>query len=134
VVAAKPNPGSRRAQILVVDDDPMVARAVKRALQTEHDVEIVLDAREGLVRLLATRFDVIFCDLMMSNMTGMELHAEVTRLAPETVNQMVFMTGGAFTEDVQLFLDTIPNITMWKPFNAKELREIVQTVLDRPRA
>lgn len=42
-------------------------------------------------------FDVILCDLMMPDTTGMDLHHELVRIAPDQVDRMVFMTGGAFT-------------------------------------
>src|SRR5262249_1517035 len=60
----------RRGQVLVIDDEPMVALAVRRTLQSEHDVTICQSATEAL-RLLDSgiKFDVILCDLMMPQVT-----------------------------------------------------------------
>jgi FixJ family two-component response regulator len=62
---------------------------------------------------------------MMPQMTGMELHAELVRLAPELAGRMVFVTGGAFTPGARAFLDNIPNQRLEKPFDAQQLRAVL---------
>ena len=88
----------RRGRILVVDDEPMLGTAVRRMLSAEHEVLAVTSARDAIERVFkGERFDIILCDLMMPEVTGMDLHAELVRFAPEQAEKMVFMTGGAFT-------------------------------------
>ena len=66
-----------RGRVLVVDDEPMIGAAIQRTLLARprgghHDAA----PREALGRLRqGERFDVILCDLMMPQMTGMDLHA-----------------------------------------------------------
>jgi len=116
----------RRGKVLVIDDEPMVARSLGRVLEPDHDVTIVLDAGDAHRRVLAgERFDVILCDLMMPQMTGMDLHAELLRAVPEQAAQMVFLTGGAFTPRARAFLDGVPNQRLPKPFDMQQLRAIV---------
>jgi CheY-like chemotaxis protein len=116
----------RRGKVLVIDDEPMVARSLGRVLEPDHDVTIVLDAGDAHQRVLAgERFDVILCDLMMPKMTGMDLHAELLRAVPEQAAQMVFLTGGAFTPRARAFLDGVPNQRLPKPFDMQQLRALV---------
>jgi CheY-like chemotaxis protein len=116
----------RRGKVLVIDDEPMVARSLGRVLEPDHDVTIVLDAGDAHQRVLAgERFDVILCDLMMPKMTGMDLHAELLRAVPEQAAQMVFLTGGAFTQRARAFLDGVPNQRLPKPFDMQQLRALV---------
>jgi CheY-like chemotaxis protein len=75
------------------------------------------------------RFDVILCDLMMPRMTGMELHGELSRTAPDQAARIVFMTGGAFTARARDFLSTIANARVDKPFDAAGLRSVVTGAL-----
>jgi CheY-like chemotaxis protein len=75
------------------------------------------------------RYDVIFCDLMMPQITGMELHAELLRSQPEQAANVVFLTGGAFTAAAREFLDEVPNRRLEKPFDLKELRRLVNEVV-----
>jgi PAS domain S-box-containing protein len=108
--------------LLVVDDEPMVGRAITRMLTPPHRVVSVHGAAEALARLAAGPFDAVLCDLMMPEMTGMELHARLLAEAPATAARMVFLTGGAFTREAVEFLERVPNRRLEKPFTVAELR------------
>ena len=119
-------PPSRRGRVLIVDDEPMVARALGRVLGHEHEVTVASTAGDACQRVIAgERYDVILCDLMMPQMTGMELHAHLLRQVPDQAAQMVFLTGGAFTPGARLFLDGVPNQRIEKPFDTQHLRSII---------
>jgi signal transduction histidine kinase len=119
-------PVGRRGRVLVVDDEPMILRAVHRILSVDHDVLIVDHAAEALDRINAgERFDVILCDLMMPRITGMELHARIFAADPAQADRMVFLTGGAFTAEARGFLDAVVNLRIEKPFDPARLRELV---------
>jgi PAS domain S-box-containing protein len=131
VVAIEPAPiAGRRGRILVVDDEELVLRSVKRVLANEHDVTVIGSATEALALCAAGEtFDLILCDLMMPEMTGMDLHVELSRVAPEQASRMIFITGGAFTEKARSFLTDPPKEQIEKPFQAANLRAIVQRYL-----
>jgi PAS domain S-box-containing protein len=115
------------ARILVIDDEPIVGTAIKRAMAKEHDVVIELSARRALERIrVGEPFDIILCDLMMPDMTGADLYAELYNLAPERAADMIFMTGGAFTPNAQAFLNTVANDRLEKPFDMARLKSLVQ--------
>jgi CheY-like chemotaxis protein len=116
----------RRGHVLVVDDERSICNVIRRMLGAEHDVDGVTSAMDALRRVGAgERFDVIFCDLMMPVMTGMDLHAELARLAPDQAERMVFLTGGAFTARARAFLDEATNPRVEKPFELATLRDLV---------
>jgi CheY-like chemotaxis protein len=77
-------------------------------------------------------FDVVFCDLMMPDMSGVEFYAELERTAPQLVERVVFLTGGAFTPASRQFLARVPNPRLHKPFDAKVLRATVADLLNAP--
>jgi signal transduction histidine kinase len=117
---------TRRGRVLIIDDEPMVARALGRMLDPEHEVTITSGAGDARQRIVAgERYDVILCDLMMPQMTGMELHAHLLRSVPDQAARMVFLTGGAFTPGARIFLDGIPNQRVEKPFDTQHLRSII---------
>jgi PAS domain S-box-containing protein len=123
-------PLGRRGRILIVDDEEMIIRILTRILGKEHEVVATVDAREALALCArGEKFDLILCDLMMPLMTGMELHSEISLLSPEQANAMIFVTGGAFTEKTRSFLSDIPKEHIEKPFDAANLRAIVQRYL-----
>ncbi len=120
----------RRGRILVVDDEELVVRSVKRILSKEHEVVGTVSAAEALALCAGgEKFDLILCDLMMPDMTGMDLHDELSRAAPEQAEKMIFVTGGAFTEKARAFLSETPREHLEKPFYSANLRAIVQRYL-----
>jgi PAS domain S-box-containing protein len=115
----------RAGRILVVDDDVIVGRTIARVLRG-HEVRVVTSGRQALDAFgRGERFDVILCDLMMPEMTGMDLHAELARRDRDQADRMVFITGGAFAPSAKRFLDEVPNETMDKPFQPAKLRAMV---------
>jgi PAS domain S-box-containing protein len=122
----------RRGRILVVDDEEIVLRSVQRLLSKEHDVVAVAKAKAALALCAGGEtFDVILCDLMMPDMTGMDLHRELSRVAPEQAGRMIFMTGGAFTAKAWTFLSDPGRENVEKPFDPKTLRAIVRRHVQR---
>jgi len=129
-VALREIAAKRRGRVLVVDDEPMITKVVQRTLAAEHEVVTITSAEEALKRVNAgERFDVILCDLMMPQMTGMDLHAELLRVASDQAKRMVFLTGGAFTARARVFLDETPNQQVEKPFAALHLRMLINDLI-----
>jgi CheY-like chemotaxis protein len=121
---------ARRGSVLVIDDDAIVGVAIRRTLESQHDVVTTTSAREALEWLRAgKRFDVIVCDLMMPQMTGMDFHRECRSIAPDHAARILFLTGGAFTPRAREFFDTTDNRRLEKPFEPKVLRETVSMML-----
>jgi ligand-binding sensor domain-containing protein/signal transduction histidine kinase/CheY-like chemotaxis protein len=120
-----------RTRIMVIDDEPLLATALSRMLTPEHEVDAFASARQALERLHAgEHYELILCDLMMPEMTGMELHATLCREAPEQAERMVFLTGGAFTETGRAFLATTHLPWLEKPFEPGALRARVRALLE----
>ena len=76
--------------------------------------------------IFGNRFDVILCDLMMPNITGMDLYAKLSHARPEILDRIVFATGGAFTTAARSFLDSVPNRRIEKPFESETLRRLIR--------
>jgi PAS domain S-box-containing protein len=125
------SPEPRRGRILVIDDDPMVAAAVRRTLSPDHDI-VTSNLSEHALELLrgGERFDVILCDVMMPNMTGVDFWRELEQFAPEETKRIVFLTGGAFATQARQFLESVPNLHIDKPFVPEQLRAIVRERVD----
>jgi CheY-like chemotaxis protein len=129
--AKAPAAATRRGRVLLVEDDPLVARAVRRTLGSEHDVTCVEGGRAALAALDGAEFDVILCDLMMPEMTGIDLHAALSQKRPEAAARMVFLSGGAFSEEARAFLSRVQNPQIDKPFEPSHLRDVVRGIVTR---
>ncbi|MDP9002489.1 MAG: ATP-binding protein [Myxococcota bacterium] len=119
-----------RGRILVVDDDAMIGASIRRVFSREHHVTLASNGKEALELVLGGQhFDVILCDLMMPQMTGMDLFVELARTQPDLCERFVFITGGAFTPAAREFLDQVPNRRLDKPFAPEALRKVVRDLM-----
>lgn len=114
-----------RWRVLIVDDDRPVAAAIALELD-EHDVVVAGSGREAFEILRHDpAFDVVLCDLMMPEVSGMALYECLRPLEPALVARFVFMTGGAFTSRAERFLREVPNPRLYKPFDPGALRALI---------
>ena len=132
---AKPEPPRtpQRLRVMVVDDEPMVAEMLQRVLRRDHDVTAVSCGRDALDKITAGAwFDAIVSDVMMPNMTGIELLEALVARAPEQAKRLLFLSGGVFTPETRMRLDELGTLQLEKPVNTKELRRSVMSVASEP--
>ncbi|MCC6527121.1 MAG: response regulator [Polyangiaceae bacterium] len=123
-----------RQRVLVVDDEPLVRRSLERALRG-HEVSSADGGREAIALCLEGEHDVILCDLMMPDVTGMDVYEAVCAVRPELARRFVFITGGAFTPRARAFVDALPNTVVDKPISVAKLEVVIRDVVARdPRA
>ena len=123
-----------RARVLVVDDEPAIAHTLRELLSPQHQVLSATSGREALALLAGDDFDVVFCDLMMPGMSGMELYHRIRADRPGLESRVVFMTGGAFTAGAADFLASVPNRRLEKPFSLGLVEQIVRDMAGGARA
>lgn len=137
---AGPAPESGRpatGRVLIVDDEPLVRRALARMLARDHiTVEEADDGQTALELLMAgaAPFDAIICDLMMPRLSGVELHEELQRRLPAQADRMIFLSGGAVTPSAQEFVARSRAAMLTKPITGDQLRAALAPVLRRDRA
>lgn len=115
----------KRGRLLVVDDEPAVARALGRILQP-HDVVIAQGGQEALDVLAGDpSFDAIVCDLMMPGVSGIDLYESLLSTAPDLARRVVFVSGGAFTPRARDFIERHGVEVIDKPCDATKLHAAV---------
>jgi len=128
--APAPAPVAKRGRVLVVDDERIILTTMRRMLQAEFEVVTVEDPREALAKIEGgERFDVMFSDISMSHLSGMELYRAVAAIQPELAKCMVFISGDLSREDIREFINSIPNERIEKPFNVQEIRALVRRLV-----
>lgn len=118
-----------RPRVLLVDDEPMVLRVLAQLLGRTYEVFSAEGYTSAVAVLERERVDVILCDMMMLDGTGVDVHAWVSEHDPDLAARMIFMTGGTFTPRARAFLAEVPVRHLVKPFSLKELDEVVRTIL-----
>jgi signal transduction histidine kinase/ActR/RegA family two-component response regulator len=117
----------RRKQILVVDDDPVFSRTIRRSLRP-HDVRTCGAASEAQALLLDSGYtpDLVLCDVFLPGANGNLLHSRVARQRPEIARRFVFVTGGALGKEEAAYLRQSGCTTLFKPVELKSLLELLR--------
>lgn len=121
---AAPSVGQRSMKILVVDDEPLICEGIRRAL-SGHQVVTAASGLDAIRNCESEDYELVICDVMMPDVSGMEVFDRVRRARPEFEERFVFMTGGAFTPRAREFLESVDNEQIIKPFSLRELRNMV---------
>jgi PAS domain S-box-containing protein len=129
---APEQPAPRRARILVVDDETLVAEAIERVLSSDHDVVAVGSGRAALQRLGDGPFDAVVCDLLMPEMSGADFWAELHRRDPGLAARTVLVTGAGLLDEARSAMGAFSGPIVEKPFTVGDLRQAIGQVLARP--
>jgi signal transduction histidine kinase len=114
-------------EVLVVDDEVPVGKALQRLLRARHRVTTFSRAEEALAHITSGhRFDIILCDLMMPEMSGPQFHQELARVLPEQAQRVIFMTGGAFTAESRTLLSATQCPCVDKPIDLQQLFSLME--------
>jgi signal transduction histidine kinase/ActR/RegA family two-component response regulator len=121
----------RTERVLVVEDEPTVARLISDVLGEEgYPVEIVLDGEEGLRRALHGNYDLLICDLKMPHFGGRALHRELVAKGSPLQHRLVFVTGDTLAPRTMEFLESCGVPYLAKPFLVEELKVVVAAALE----
>jgi two-component system, OmpR family, response regulator MprA len=116
--------------LLVVDDDPALARTLRVALGIEgYDVECAVDGAEALQRLGAARFDAVVLDVSMPRLDGLAVCRRMRERRDRT--PVLMLTARDAVDDRVSGLDAGADDYLVKPFALDELNARVRALLRR---
>ncbi|MCD4813914.1 response regulator [bacterium] len=117
-------------KILVVDDEPAIARLVKMSLAVEgYDVRTATSGFEALEEVAAWHPELIVLDIMMPGMNGYEVCVEI-KSKPQTKQiKVVFLTARGNPGDAQQGFTVGGDDYIMKPFDPEELLEKVKSII-----
>ena len=110
-----------RPRVLVVEDNPDMNRFIVECLSREYDVVPAFDGREGLEKALQFRPTLIVSDIMMPNVSGVEMIAAMRRQPELETTPVLLLSAKADEELLVKLLDDGARDYVVKPFSEKEL-------------
>jgi len=128
--AAPARETGKGARVLVVEDEPTVARLIADVLEDEGmQAEVLLDGREALQRAAQQTFDLVICDMKMPGLDGQHFYKFLKRSGNPLRERFLFVTGDIVAAQTREFLERnrVPHVA--KPFLVEELTEKVRGVL-----
>lgn len=110
-------------RILVVDDEPAVLSSFRRILRN-CDVTTEVDGREALRLLEEQDFDIVFCDIVMPGISGLELLERVRENGSTNAKKFVLMSGGNPDGEMDsCLLEQTPFLR--KPFSMSDVHRLI---------
>ena len=114
-------------RILLVEDEEKLARMVEMELKYEgYEVEKALDGRRGLDLALSGGFDLVLLDIMLPQLSGMEV---LRRLRRESQVPVIMLTARDSVVDKVAGLDSGADDYITKPFAIEELLARIRAAL-----
>ena len=121
---------SKPASILIVDDEQHLAAGIRENLEAEgYQTDVAHDGQAGLERIRGKHFDLIVLDVMMPNMDGLELCAQIRSEGRQT--PVLFLTVKGDAADRVRGFEAGGDDYLAKPFHLRELLLRVAAILRR---
>ncbi len=118
------------ANVLVIDDEQSVRRAIEDCLVYEnHNVDTAADGKEGLDKLSSNTYDLIYCDIKMPQMDGMEVLEKIMEISPEIPVIMISAHGNIETAVEAIKRGAFDFIE--KPFDYARIMVTVRNALEK---
>lgn len=113
-----------------IEDDPQIRKLVQAALRsTPHELHFATNGREGIALVERLRPDVIFTDVSMPEMDGLQM-VDAIRANPELASvRIVFVTASLQREQIERYTARGAEAYIAKPFSPAELRAHVERLV-----
>ena len=118
-------------RVLVLEDEPTVARLIADVLEDEGlRVDVLLDSREALDRTAREDYALVICDMKMPELDGEHFYQALARAKNPLRERFLFVTGDVLAAHTREFLERnhLPHVA--KPFRVEELTEKIRGVFE----
>jgi DNA-binding response OmpR family regulator len=114
--------------ILVVEDDPSVAEALRLLLTIDrHQIEVAGDGETTLAKYQEGKYDLVITDFSMPGIDGLDLAGLIRARAPQQLVLLVTAHAETVSSNEKGRLQYIDGM-LAKPFAAPQLQEAIRTV------
>ena len=121
--------------VLVIEDEPIIARVCSRILKIDGYNTDIADSGEMALEMVNKReYNIYICDIKMPGMSGIEFYNYIKEQYPERINRLIMITGDLLSSDTREFLRDINIPYILKPFTPDELREAIVKLKSGPAA
>jgi DNA-binding NtrC family response regulator len=131
-IVEKASKNKQGALILVVDDEPITCNTLKNMLiEKDYKVAVAYTGEEAITTAREKAFDIIFIDMKLPTLNGLETYLAIKKVNPEAV--AVLMTGfrQEMTELVDEALNSNAYTCLYKPLNMSELLQLTSEILEK---
>jgi DNA-binding response OmpR family regulator len=125
---AAAGPYTRPVRLLIVDDNVVLANAIRRLLEGEGAIECVFTVDDAIAAIDREAPDCMLVDLAMPHGGGQALFRWIRSTKPSLVARVIFMTGYS-DEIARDAVGNLPNPVLLKPFRYDDVMKLVRAVV-----
>jgi two-component system, OmpR family, catabolic regulation response regulator CreB len=119
-------PDPSKTTILLVEDEPLLADILVYALEKAgFVVDATLSGQKGLGLFSAKSYDFLILDINLRDLNGIEIYYWIKQNYPDCKTKVIFTTGATESSDLTKFFDKEQAIYLKKPFELKQLIELL---------
>lgn len=116
-------------RILLVDDEPLIIKGLKFALEQDgYDTDSAADGEEAVAKILENEYDLVLLDVMLPKLSGIEVCQTVREKSDVPI---IMLTAKGEDMDKILGLEFGADDYMTKPFNILEVKARIKSILRR---
>ena len=117
---------SKRIKVLAIDDQPIILELLTAMCRSlDYDIQTTQSGSEGVMYAENKKFDIIFTDLAMPGISGLEVSSRIRKFRPYT--PIILLTGWeAKLDSEQLSKSGITNV-LYKPFRIEQLTDMIKS-------
>ena len=121
------------AKILVIEDELNIREVLKDILDLAgYEVETASNGRSGFEAFSNNRPDLVLCDVNMPDLNGFDLLSAINqRFSDEVIPPFLFLTANVEPEDIRAGLNLGADDYITKPFDHREILQIIKLRLDK---
>ncbi len=116
-------------EVLLLDDEFRMGRVFQRILKERANVKMATTVRDAWRLVEEQSFDVIFCDVHLPKVSGIDFFRDLVEQKPEQAKRVIFITGGLYSEESQELVREVENPVVYKPFEIKAIEDALDEVL-----
>ena len=119
-----------KARVAIIDDEPITRREIQRGLsKTLHTVETFGDGESALKAMAAEHYDLVFCDLRLPGMSGLDVVRDIKAHHPTT--EVIVFTGYGSIDTAVEAIQAGAFHFLAKPVKIKELIALAMRALEK---
>lgn len=115
--------------VVIIEDDTNIADAERVVLEEDFLIHLVHDGEDGLSKVKDLKPDAVVLDIMLPNMSGFEVCRAIKNDESLKATKVVMVTAKNEERDEIMGMDLGADDYIMKPFEAEELRHVVNQVL-----
>ncbi len=119
-----------KTQVLLVDDDGSLVDLIEMYFEDRYNLVVAKDAEQAFEKLQVTSPDIILLDIMMPKMDGIQMLKELRKMDRYKDIPVVLLTAKGTKQDMKIGLASGANKYITKPFDFKELYEVIEACLN----